>query len=98
MPARKRWEEILATITVRLSDELKSNATEVAEYYGFDLRSLTRAFYTQMVRERAIPRRLDSYEPIDESLHAIAETDAAIASGGYDTFDDATSLLAAVGA
>lgn len=39
----------MATITVRLSDELESDATEVAEYYGFDLGSLTRAFYTQMV-------------------------------------------------
>ena len=41
----------MATLTVRLSDELKSDATEVAEYYGFDLGSLTRAFYTQMVRD-----------------------------------------------
>lgn len=58
----------MATITVRLSDKLKSNATEVAEYYGFDLGSLTRAFYAQMVRERAIPLRLEPSEPNDESL------------------------------
>lgn len=49
----------------------------------------------QMVHERAIPLRLEPYEPNDESLRAIAETDAAIARGGYDTYDDAASLLAA---
>lgn len=88
----------MATISVRLSDELKSDATAVAEYYGFDLGSLTCAFYTQMVRERAIPLRLGPCEPNDESLRAVAETDATIASGGYDTYDDAASLLAAAGA
>lgn len=45
--------ETMATLAMRLSDELKSDATEVAEYYGFDLGSITRAFYTQMVRERS---------------------------------------------
>lgn len=88
----------MATITVRLSDEMKSDTTAVAEYYGFDLGSLTRAFYTQVVRERAIPLRLEPYDPNDESLRALAETDAAIASGDYDTYDDAASLLAAAGA
>lgn len=33
----------------------------------------------------------------DESLRAIAETDAAIASGDFDVYDDAASLLAAAG-
>ncbi len=88
----------MATLTVRLSDELKSDATEVAEYYGFDLGSVTRAFYTQMVREHSIPLDLRSYEPNDESLRAIAETDAAIESGNYELYDDAVSLLAAAGA
>lgn len=88
----------MATLTVRLSDELKSDATEVAEYYGFDLGSLTRAFYTQMVRERAIPLKLNSYEPNDESLRAIVETDAMMASGDYETYGDAASLLRAAGA
>ncbi len=88
----------MATITVRLSDELKSDASEVAEYYGLDLGSVTRAFYTQMVRERSIPLNLRSYEPNDESLRAIAETDAAIESGDYELYDDAASLLAAAGA
>lgn len=88
----------MATLTLRLSDSLKSEASEVAEHYGFDLGAVTRAFYTQMVREQAIPLKLNSYEPNAESLRAIAETDAALASGNYRTYDDAESLLAAAGA
>ena len=87
----------MATFTVRLNDELKAGATEVAEYYGFDLGSVTRAFFQQMIREHAIPLNLRSGEPNDESLRAIAETDAAIASGEYEVFDDAASLLKSAG-
>ena len=83
----------MATLTLRLSDDLKSQASEVAEYYGFDLGAVTRAFYSQMVREHAIPLNLRAYEPNEESIRAIAETDTAIASGDYDLYDDASSLL-----
>ena len=85
----------MATFTLRLNDDLKADASEVAEYYGFDLGSVTRAFYSQMVREHSIPLNLRSYEPNEESLRAIAETDAAMASGEYELYDDAASLLAA---
>lgn len=88
----------MATLTLRLSDDLKSQASDVAEYYGFDLGSVTRAFYSQMVREHSIPLNLGSYEPNAESLRAIAETDAAISSDDYPLYDDAASLLAAAGA
>lgn len=88
----------MATLTVRLSDDLKSKAADVAEYYGLDLGSVTRAFYSQMVREHSIPLNLGPCEPNEDSLKAIAETDAMIASGGYETYDDAASLLAAAGA
>lgn len=88
----------MATFTLRLNDDLKADASEVAEYYGFDLGSVTRAFYSQMVREHSIPLNLRSYEPNEESLRAIAETDAAMASGEYELYDDAASLLDAAGA
>lgn len=87
----------MATLTLRLADDLKAEASEVAEYYGFDLGSVTRAFYTQMVREHSIPLDLRSYEPNDDSLRAIAETDTAVASGNYELYEDATSLLEAAG-
>ena len=51
-----------------------------------------------MVREHSIPLNLSSYEPNEGSLKAIAETDAMIASGEYETYDGAASLLAAAGA
>lgn len=88
----------MATLTIRLNDDLKTDASEVAEYYGFDLGSVTRAFYSQMVREHSIPLNLHSYEPNEASLRAIEETDAAIAAGDYELYDDAASLLAAAGA
>ncbi len=87
----------MATVTIRLSDDLKAGAVEVAEYYGLDLGSVTRAFYSQMVREHSIPLDLRSYEPNEESLRAVEETDAAITSGDYRLYDDAESLLAAAG-
>lgn len=87
----------MGTFTLRLSDDLKADASEVAEYYGFDLGSVTRDFYARMIREHSIPLNLRSYEPNEDSLRAIAETDAAIASGGYELYDDAESLLAAAG-
>ena len=90
--------ENMATLTLRLSDDLKAGASKVAEYYGFDLGAVTRAFYSQMVREHSIHLNLCSYEPNDESLRAIAETDAAMASGGYELYEDAASLLADAGA
>lgn len=88
----------MGTLTLRLDDNMKAGASEVAEYYGLDLGSVTRAFYSQMIREHAIPLNLRSYEPNDDSRRAIAETDAAIASGDYELYDDAASLLAAAGA
>lgn len=87
-----------ASLTIRIDESLKREASLVAEYYGFDLSSVTLAFYKQMVRERSIPLNLGSYEPNEESLRAIAETDSAIASGSYELYDDAASLLAAAGA
>ena len=44
-----------ATLTMRIDSDLKREASAVAEYYGFDLSGVTRAFYKQMVRDHAIP-------------------------------------------
>ena len=45
-----------STLTIRVDDDLKRGASEVADYYGLDLSSVTRAFYKQMVNTRRIPR------------------------------------------
>lgn len=45
----------MATMTIRCDDADKRAAAEVAEFYGFDLSSVTRAFWKQMARTRRIP-------------------------------------------
>ena len=48
-----------ATLTIRIDEDLKREASEVADYYGLDLSSVTRAFYKQMVnthRTRSLSR------------------------------------------
>ena len=46
-----------STLTIRVDDDLKRGASEVADYYGLDLSSVTRAFYKQMVNTRRISSR-----------------------------------------
>ena len=60
-----------STLTIRIDDDLKRAASEVADYYGLDLSSVTRAFYKQMVNTRRIPLTFAPDEPSVESLEAI---------------------------
>jgi len=75
----------MSSVTVRVDDDIKTQAAKIAEDFGFDLSSVTRAFYKQMVREQRIPLTLSYPEPNDESLQSIKEADAIIAKGelGY---------------
>lgn len=68
----------MSSVTVRVDEETKRGAARVAEYYGFDLSSVTRAFWKQMVREDAVPLTLRSERPNEESLEAIRETEEII--------------------
>lgn len=63
----------MASVTVRVDEETKRQAAEIAEYFGFDLSSVTRAFYRQMVRENRIPLNLSDLPPNEESREALAE-------------------------
>ncbi len=67
------------TYPIRVDSDLKAKAADVATYYGFDLASVTRAFWTQMARTQSIPLTLRSEEPNEESLRAIRETEEIIA-------------------
>lgn len=78
-----------ATLTIRIDDDLKREAAEVADYYGLDLSSVTRAFYKQMVNTRRIPLTFAPDEPNAESLEAIREGDAFISSGKEGRFGTA---------
>ena len=82
----------MASVTVRVDESTKERAAEIAEDFGFDLSSVTRAFYRQIVRENRIPLNL-SYR---ESLEALREA-AQIAERGTSRFTDADEVFHALG-
>lgn len=84
-----------STLTIRLDENLKRGASEVAEYYGPDLSSVTRAFFKQMVNTHCIPLTFAPEEPNEESRKAIAEGDGLLASGLPGRFNDARNLIEA---
>lgn len=84
-----------STLTIRIDDDLKREASEVADYYGLDLSSVTRALYKQMVNTRRIPLTFAPEEPNAESLEAIREGDAFLASDKAGRFTSGADLIAA---
>lgn len=84
----------MTTMTIRCSEVDKKAAAAVAEYYGFDLSSVTRAFWKQIARTRRIPLDLGNEEPNEESLKSIFEVDDIMAAGGTgESYDSGRSLL-----
>lgn len=79
-----------SSVTVRVDEATKQAAAAIAEDFGFDLSSVTRAFYRQIVREQRIPLNLEYPKPNKESLEALKETEELVASGhpGYDTLEE----------
>ncbi len=71
-----------SSVTIWVDSDIKENAARVAEHFGFDLSSVTRAFYKQMIRENRIPLNLSDPEPNAASLESIREADEIIAAGG----------------
>lgn len=85
----------MASVTVRVDDATKERAAEIAEDFGFDLSSVTRAFYRQIVRENRIPLNLSYGEPNRESLDALVEAQQ-IAGRGASRFADADEMFDAL--
>lgn len=85
-----------SSVTIRVDSETKKEAARIADYFGFDLSSITRAFYKQIVREHRIPLDLSEPQPNAESLASIQEADRIIAEGrpGYGS---AREMLSAMG-
>ncbi|WP_040220641.1 type II toxin-antitoxin system RelB/DinJ family antitoxin [Collinsella bouchesdurhonensis] len=83
-----------STLTIRIDDDLKRGASEVADYYGLDLSSVTRAFYKQMVNTRCIPLSFSYEEPNDETVEAFKEGDAYLSSGNPGRFSNGADLIA----
>ena len=82
-----------STLTIRMDDELKRSAADVAEYYGLDLSSVVRAVFKQMVNTGRIPLTFAPEEPNGESLNAAA--DSFMASGKTGRFTNGHDLLEA---
>ncbi|MDO4607300.1 MAG: type II toxin-antitoxin system RelB/DinJ family antitoxin [Bowdeniella nasicola] len=85
----------MASVSVRVDDETKEAAAAIAEDFGFDLSSVTRAFYRQMVRENRIPLNLSYGEPNDASLEALAESKC-ILEEGKSRFETAEQMFKAL--
>lgn len=87
----------MGAMAIRCDDVDKKPASIVAEYYGFDPSSATRAFWKQMARTGRIPFGLGNEEPNEESLVAIHEADDIRARGGTgESFTSGRALLDAV--
>lgn len=85
-----------ASVTVRIDSKDKQEVARIAEHFGFDLSSVTRAFYKQMIREQRIPLTLSDPEPNAESLASIKEADAIIDQGG-EGYASADGMFASMG-
>ncbi len=88
----------MATVTVRLDEDMKREATNVASYFGFDLSSVTRAFYSQMIRERRIPLAIADPIPNNETVKEI-EYGQAVLDGNIEAaiYTSAEDLINAAG-
>lgn len=84
----------MASVTIRVDEETKNDAARIVEDFGFDLSSVTRAFYRQIVRERRIPLTLSYPEPNEESLRSIREAEDVLARGGRG-FSSAREMMEA---
>ena len=87
-----------STLTMRIDSDLKREAAAVAEYYGFDLSAITRAFYKQIVRDQAIPLDLgySNETPNEETLAAMKEAEDFFASGKPARFKTADEMIASL--
>ena len=85
-----------SSVTIRVDSDVKKEAARIAEHFGFDLSSVTRAFYKQMIRENRIPLNLADPEPNAESLESIREADKIISEGGRG-YKSAKEMFGAMG-
>lgn len=83
----------MTTMTIRIDNTLKKEASSVADYYGLDLSSVTRAFYKQMVNTGSIPLDFTPDIPNEETRKAIAEGDAFFKSGKAGRFTSGADLI-----
>lgn len=83
----------MTTMTIRCDEKDKREAARVAEYYGFDLSSVARAFWKQMGRTGRIPLDLGNEIPNEESLQAIREAEQMMCDGTGESYATARELV-----
>ena len=82
----------MTSVTVRVDAHTKEQAANIAEDFGLDLSSVTRAFYRQIVREHGIPLNLFYPDAPQETVEALDEA-RAIASKKSARFDNADEMF-----
>lgn len=86
----------MASVTIRVDEKTKNEAAKIVEDFGFDLSSVTRAFYRQIVREQRVPLTLSYPEPNAESFESIRQADEIIAARGHG-YKSAEEMFQAMG-
>ena len=71
----------MSSVTVRVDADTKNEASRIAEDFGFDLSSVTRAFYRQIVREHRIPLNLSYNTVSTDTKEALGEAKNVMTSG-----------------
>ena len=59
------------TMTIRCDSEIKEEAARCAKYYGLDLTSVTRAFWTYLARNWSIPLTFGEEPNADDMFKAL---------------------------
>ncbi|MFV8380395.1 type II toxin-antitoxin system RelB/DinJ family antitoxin [Corynebacterium hindlerae] len=86
----------MSSVTIRVDQETKTEASRIAEDFGFDLSSITRAFYRQIVREQRIPLNLSYPRPNTESQAALRAAEEFLASGASGQYKSAEDVFKAL--
>ena len=86
---------VTSSVTIRVDSDVKEGASRIAEHFGFDLSSVTRTFYKQIIREHRIPLDLSDPEPNAEPLEAIRETEEMIRSDSGKSYATGHELIEA---
>ncbi|KAB8295395.1 type II toxin-antitoxin system RelB/DinJ family antitoxin [Bifidobacterium avesanii] len=86
----------MASVTVRVDADTKQKAASIAEDFGLDLSSVTRAFYRQIVREKRIPLNLSYTAVPNETMQALVEAKNRVADG-KPRFNDADEMFDSLG-
>ncbi len=82
------------TVSLRLPEDLKKQATDVFNEYGLDWSSAMRMILTQVVSENAIPVNLSRYSDISPTIKSnIEKSLQEYKIGDYKTADSVDELF-----